>query len=160
MRHEPVAERDDSPPLAPAVEANRAKQVKRRPGRSDSAAAPATDAEIPAWEFGAVPAVFARAFGELDLERRARLLGRLLGSVGPLALVVIGGGFFAKYLRHARSAQVQISSADAARATPRQVYDLVRYVEQSNPRLVESLLALALQDRMMATAPCAWVAAT
>lgn len=155
MRYEPVPEHDDSPPLAPAVEVNRAKQARRRPSRSDSAAALVANVEIPGKELGAVPAVFARAFGKLNLERRARLLGRLLGSVGPLALVVIGGGFFAKYLRHARSAQVQISSADAARATPRQVYDLVRYVEQSNPRLVESLLALVLQDRMMATAPCA-----
>jgi hypothetical protein len=153
MRYEPVAEHDNSPSFAPTVEVNLAKQAKRRPGRSDSAAAPTADAEIPAREFGSVPAVFARAFGKLNLERRARLLGRLLGSVGPLALVVIGGGFFAKYLRNARSAQVQISLEDAACATPRQVYDIVRYVEQSNPRLSESLLAFVLQDRMTATAP-------
>ncbi len=155
IRYEPVAEHDDSPPLAPAIEMKLSKQAKRRARRSDSVQAPQTDSEIPAWEFGSVPAVFARAFGKLDLERRARLLGRLLGSVGPLALVVIGGGFFAKYLRNARSAQVQISSEDAACATPRQVYDIVRYVEQSNPRLVKSLLALVLQDRMTATAPYA-----
>jgi hypothetical protein len=155
MRYEPVAKHDDSPSSAPAVEVNLARQGKRRPGRSGSAAALPADVEIPAREFGSVPVIFAKAFGKLNLERRARLLGRLLGSVGPLALVVIGGGFFAKYLRNARSAQVQISSEDAALATPRQVYDIVRYVEQSNPRLVESLLAFVLQDRMTATAPCA-----
>jgi len=155
MRYEPVAEHEDSPPPAPVIDIDLAQQTRRRPSRSDSAAAPATEAEIPAKESASVPAVFARAFAKLNLERRARLLGRLLGSVGPLALVVIGGGFFAKYLRNARSAQVQISPEDAACATPRQVYDIVRYVEQSNPRLVERLLAVLLQDRMTPTAPCA-----
>jgi len=88
---------------------------------------------------GSVPAFFAKVFHKLDLERRARLLGRLLGAVGPLGLVVIGGGHFAKYLRNARSSKVPVSLEDAACATPRQVYDVVRYVEQSDPRLVESL---------------------
>ena len=105
-------------------------------------------------ERGSAPALFAKVFDKLDLERRARLLGRLLGSVGPLALVVVGGGYFAKYLRNARSSKIPVSLEDAAHATPRQVYDVVRYVEQSNPHLVETLLALLLQDRMTRT-PCA-----
>jgi hypothetical protein len=50
---------------------------------------------MPAKELASVPAIMASAFGKLNLERRARLLGRLLGSVGPLALVVVGGGVFA-----------------------------------------------------------------
>ena len=86
-------------------------------------------------------AIIANGFGKLDVERRARLLGHLLGSVGPLALAVVGGGVFAKYLRNARSPQVPISFEDAARATSSQVHDLVRYVEQSNPRLVSGLMA-------------------
>jgi len=106
-------------------------------------------------EPGSAPAFFARAFEKLDLERRARLLGRLLGSVGPLALVVVGGGQFAKYLRNARSSKVPVSLEDAAHATPRQVYDVVRYVEQSNPRLVERLLVALWQDRAAMTVPCA-----
>src|SRR6266852_334900 len=97
------------------------------PHRRDGSVAPAADAEI--------PANMASAFGKLNLERRARLLGRLLGSVGPLALVVIGGGVFAKYLRNARWPEIPISLEDAARATSSQVFELVRYVEQSNPHL-------------------------
>ena len=88
-----------------------------------------------------MPAVIANAFGKLNLERRARLLGRLLGSVGPLALMVVGGGVFAKYLRNAGRPDVPISFEDAARATSSQVYDLVRYVAQSNPSLIDRLVA-------------------
>ncbi len=84
--------------------------------------------------------VVASAFGKFDIALRARLLARLLGSVGPLALKVVGGGVFAKYVRHARSPEIPVSLEDAARATPNQVRDLVRYVEQSDPNQVEELL--------------------
>jgi hypothetical protein len=114
---------------------------------------------VPVKELTSAPAIMARAFGKLDLERRARLLGRLLGSVGPLALAVVGGGVFAKYLGNARWPEVPISFEDAARATSSQVYDLVRYVEQSNPHLVENLLNALLQDGVALTAVGASVAA-
>ena len=114
---------------------------------------------MPPKELASVPAIMASAFGKLDLEGRVRLLGRLLGSVGPLALVVVGGGVFAKYLRNARWPEIPISFEDAARATSSQVQDLVRHVEQSNPHLVEGLLAALLQDGMTMTALGASVAA-
>ena len=106
--------------------------------RGGSAGPPAI-AEMSAKPSASVPATIASAFGKLDVERRARLLGRLLGSVGPLALAVVGGGVFAKYLRNAGWPEVPISFEDAARATSSQVHDVVRYVEQSNPDFVESL---------------------
>ena len=115
--------------------------------------------EMPAKQPASVPAIIANAFGKLDLERRARLLGRLLGSVGPLALLVVGGGAFAKYLRNTGWTEVPISFEDAARATSSQVHDLVRYVEQSNPHVVEALLAALSQDGMTMTALGASVAA-
>ena len=118
--------------------------------RRDGSAAPA--AESPSKELASVPAFIASAFGKLNLERRARLLGRLLGSVGPLALVVIGGGVFAKYLRNARWPEIPISLEDAARATSSQVFDIVRYAKQSNPQLVDALLAALLQDGVTMTA--------
>ena len=125
--------------------------------RRDGSAAPA--AESPSKELASVPAFIASAFGKLNLERRARLLGRLLGSVGPLALVVIGGGVFAKYLRNARWPEIPISLEDAARATSSQVFDIVRYAKQSNPQLVDALLAALLQDGVTMTALGASVAA-
>jgi hypothetical protein len=135
-----------------------AKQSKRLHPRA-GAASPAAGAASLAKDPGSVPAFIASVFGRLDLERRARLLGRLLGSVGPLALVVVGGGVFAKYLRHAGWRDVPISFDDAARATSSQVYDLVHYVEQSNPHLVQGLLGALLQDGMTMTAIGASVAA-
>ena len=94
-----------------------------------------------------LPAIVAGRFGKFDIRMRARLLGRLLASVGPLALKVVGGGAFAKYVRHARSTQMPVSFEDAARTTSSQVRDLVHYVEQSNPNLVEGLsAALSLND--------------
>ena len=88
----------------------------------------------------------ASTFGKFDIALRARLLGRLLASVGPLALKVVGGGVFAKYVRHARSPEIPVSLEDAARATSSQVRDLVHYVEQSDPNQVEELLAALSQE--------------
>src|SRR6266478_9649564 len=136
-----------------------AKHSKLFPQRRDGSIAPTAEAEMRAKKLATVPAIMASAFGKLNLERRARLLGRLLGSVGPLALMVVGGGVFAKYLRNAGWHEVPISFEDAARATSSQVHDLVRYVEQSNPHLVDSLLAALLQDGVTMTALGASVAA-
>src|SRR5438552_16576200 len=85
-------------------------------------------------------ATVANSFTKFGVALRGRLLGRLLGSVGPLALKVVGGGVFAKYLRHARRPEIAVSFEDAARATSGQVGDVVRYVEQSNPQLIDKLL--------------------
>ena len=136
-----------------------AKHSKRYPNRRNGSATPGADGKIPAEELDWVPTIIASAFGKLNLERRARLLGRLLGSVGPLALAVVGGGAFAKYLGNARWSEVPISFEDAARATSNQVYDLVRYVQQSNPHLVDRLLSAVSQDGMTMTAVGASIAA-
>jgi len=94
-----------------------------------------------------LPAILASRFGKFDIGLRARLLGRLLASVGPLALKVVGGGVFSKYVRHARSAEIPVTFEDAVRTTSTQVCDLVHYVEQSNPNVVEELsTALSLND--------------
>jgi len=104
-------------------------------------------------------ATVANSFTKFDVALRARLLGRLLGSVGPLALLVVGGGVFAKYVRHARWPEIPVSFNDAARATSNQVYELVRYVEQSNPNFVERLLAALSRDGLALTVAGASIAA-
>ena len=118
------------------------------PPRAGEEALPQTLADnITAREMVSLSAMVARSFVKFDIALRARLLGRLLASVGPLALKVVGGGVFAKYVRHARSPEIRVSFEDAARATSTQVRDLVHYVEQSNPNLVEELsTALSLKD--------------
>jgi hypothetical protein len=116
-----------------------------RPGERQLPQAPA--GSVATKEKLSLPAIVASRFGKFDIGLRARLLGRLLASVGPLALKVVSGGVFAKYVRHARSPEIPVSFEDAARATSTQVRDLVHYVEQSNPNLVEELsTALSLKD--------------
>jgi hypothetical protein len=106
-----------------------------------------------------VPAIVAGAFDRLNIRQRARMLGRLLASVGPLALAVVGGGAFAKYVAQARWAEIPVSLEDAARATSEQVYELVRYVQQSNPQLLNQLLNLLARDTVTIAALGASVAA-
>jgi hypothetical protein len=115
---------------------------RRRAGSAAPAAQPPTRGR----QAASVPAVIASLFAKLDLERRARVLGRLLGAVGPLALVVVGGGVFAKHLRNARLPEMPIALEDAARTTASQVHELARYAEQSNPHLVDGLLAVLLHE--------------
>lgn len=82
----------------------------------------------------------ADAFARMNLRARARVLSRLIASVGSLALAVVGGGAFAKYIVAALQGEVSVSVEDAARTTRTQVYELARYVQQSDPRLFESLV--------------------
>jgi hypothetical protein len=105
---------------------------------------------VPAKERLPVAKVVASTFARFDLAQRARLLARLLGSVGPLALKVVSGGVFAKYVRHARSREIPVSLEDAARASSSQVRELIRYIEQSDPRQVEKLLAAVSEEEVIA----------
>ncbi len=106
-----------------------------------------------------VPAIVAGAFDRLNLRQRTRMLGRLLAAVGPLAITVVGGGFFAKYVVHARWPEVPVSLEDAARVTSEQVYEIVRYVQQSNPQVLSQLLNLLARDNVTIAALGASVAA-
>ena len=116
---------------------------------------------VPGDEHGAVslPAIIAGAFERINIRLRARMLGRLLASVGPMALAVVGGGAFAKYVAQARWPEIPISFDDAARATSAQVHELVRYVQQSNPQLVTQLFDILARDTATITALGASVAA-
>jgi len=101
----------------------------------------------------------AACFDRLALRQRARMLGRLLASVGPLALAVVGGGAFAKYAMFARLPEVPVSLEDAALATSTQVQEIVRYIEQSNPQLFNNLLGLLARDTTTIAALGASIAA-
>ena len=106
-----------------------------------------------------LPAIVAGAFVRLNLRARARMLGRLLASVGPLALAVVGGGAFAKYVTHARLPEIPVSFEDAALATSTQISELVRYVQQSNPQLFSQLLHMLARDTTTIAALGASIAA-
>jgi len=107
----------------------------------------------------ALAVIVAACFDRLALRQRARMLGRLLASVGPLALAVVGGGAFAKYAIFARLPEVPVSLEDAALATSAQVQEIVRYIEQSNPQLFNNLLGLLARDTTTIAALGASIAA-
>lgn len=91
---------------------------------------------------GASPQVassLADALDHASAPMRARMLASLLRSVGLLALAVIANGAFAKYVARATS-DITVSIEDAARATREQIYELVRYVQQSHPRQLQQVL--------------------
>ncbi len=106
-----------------------------------------------------VPVIVAASFDRLDIRQRARMLGRLLASVGPLALAVVGGGAFAKYATHARWSEIPVSIEDAARATSGQIHELVRYIQQSNPQQFNHLLEALARDSATIAALGASIAA-
>src|SRR5262249_27401104 len=86
--------------------------------------------------------VITSALDRLNISERARMLGRLLASVGPLGLAVIAGGAFAEYVTQSRGPEVPVTDEDAAHATHSQLSDLVRYIQQSDPQLFSGLLSL------------------
>jgi len=86
--------------------------------------------------------VIAAAFTRLQVRQRARVLRRLLLPVGPLALRVLAGGAFAKYVAQARSPRLKVAVEEAARVTTAQVLELARYAEQSNPTALARALRI------------------
>ena len=97
-------------------------------------------------------AIVASTVPRTPLPLRARVLRRLLMPVGPLALTVLAGGVFAKYAASARWSRITVSLEDAARVTSNQIVELVRYVEQSNPTVLDQVIVVMSRDAtMMAT---------
>ena len=127
-----------------------------RPPAADNAQPAPTSSAHPTPSLATIVAV---TFNRLNLRTRARMLGRLLASVGPLALSVIGGGAFAKYVTHARLQEIPVSIEDAARATSSQIHEIVRYVQQSNPQLYSQLLNVLARDSTTIAALGATIAA-
>jgi glycerol-3-phosphate dehydrogenase len=99
-----------------------------------------------------LPAIVARAFAAASVGLRARVLSRLLPSVGPLALMVLGGGAFAKYVHQARWSALTVSFSDAARVTSTQIHELATYVQQSNPEVARQILSVLSRDVSTMTA--------
>ena len=99
-----------------------------------------------------LPMLVAEIFKKLRLAQRARVLRRLLLPVGPMALAVLGGGAFVKFVTEARWPRMSIPLEVAARVTPAQVFELARYVEQSDPHALQRLLMRLARDATTAAA--------
>lgn len=106
----------------------------------------AADAPLPGHRVPPLPLLVAGVFAKLRLAQRVRVLRRLLMSVGPMALAVLGSGAFAKFVVEARWPRMSISLDDAARVTSSQMFELVRYVEQSNPQALQQVMVILARD--------------
>lgn len=113
---------------------------------------PATVEKFAKEESWLVPAIVARAFIAAGEGLRVKVLRRLLPAVGPLALSVVAGGAFARYVGQARWQTLSVSFADAARVTSSQVYELATYVQQSNPEVTRQILSVLSRDVTAMTA--------
>jgi hypothetical protein len=132
---------------------------KSRPNHVAADPPPVFADGVPAKGSPSLAAIVASTVAETSLMLRARALRRLLMPVGPLALAVLAGGAFAKYVEHARWSRFSVSIDDAARVTSGQIFELVRYIEQSNPRVLEQVMVVLSRDATTMAALGASVAA-
>jgi hypothetical protein len=95
-----------------------------------------------------VPELVSQVYQQAPVRLRARLLECLLRPVGPLALVTIAAGAFARFMYRLQRDAMPISLDDAARITSDHVRELARYVEQCNPDALVQFGAL-IADRSL-----------
>jgi hypothetical protein len=135
------------------------KYTRSRPNRLRTDPVPLQQDDIPAKNTPTLAAIVASAVAQTSLALRARVLRRLLMRVGPLALAALAGGAFAKYVEYARWSRFSVSIDDAARVTSGQILELVRYVEQSNPTVLQQVMVVLSRDATTMAALGASVAA-
>jgi hypothetical protein len=135
------------------------KHARSRPDRVAGNPSPTFADSAPSKNTQSLAAIVASAVAHTSLALRARALRRLLMPIGPLALAALAGGAFAKYVGYARWSRFSVSLDDAARFTSSQIRELVRYVEQSNPKVLEQVMLVLSRDATTMAALGASVAA-
>ena len=73
---------------------------------------------------------------------RVKLLEHLLRPVGPLAMVAIAAGAFARFVYRLRRDAMPIPLEHAHRITSGHVLHLARYLEQSSPEVLRQVASL------------------
>lgn len=107
----------------------------------------------------AMPEIVTQAFEAASAGVRVRVLKLLLRAVGPLALAVVAGGAFARYVTQARWSALSVSISDATRVSSSQIHELAAYVQQSNPDVARQIIAMLARDVSTMTALGATVGA-
>jgi hypothetical protein len=117
-----------------------------------SDASPGQDASGLIEDAAPIPELVSQVYAQAPDPLRARLLECLLTPVGPLALLAIGTGAFARFLSRLQGDTSPISLEDVARISSDHVLGLARYVEQCSPAVLLRLGALVSQSPLgMAT---------
>ena len=89
-----------------------------------------------------VPVLVAALYDEAPVGLRQRLLNHLLRPLGPLALVAVAAGAFARLLPTERWSGVQVRVDDVLGIRADQVLDLTLYVQQKAPEMLWGLSEL------------------
>lgn len=92
--------------------------------------------------------LIARLYAQAAPTARWQLLVQLLRPLGPLALVGIAAGAFARLLPASRWQGAQLTPDDARHFSTQQVFELARYVEQKSPELLLQLPELINDPRL------------
>jgi len=98
-----------------------------------------------------VPVLVAKLYDEVPAPLRQRLLNHLLRPVGPLALVVLAAGAFARLLPPGRWSSAQVQLDDVWTIGPDQVLALAQYVEQKAPDLLWRLPEVMAASPLLAS---------
>jgi hypothetical protein len=72
---------------------------------------------------------------------------------------VLAGGAFAKYAQFARDLAIPVTLDDAARVTSNQLVEIARYLEQSDPAVLDQVIAAIVREPTAMAALSASVAA-
>ena len=89
-----------------------------------------------------VPKLMARVVVGASQPLRAALLACLLRPVGPLALLAIASGAFAKHFRRDQSGSLLLSPDGFAHHSSEQISEQVRFVEQISPDALRQFTVL------------------
>jgi hypothetical protein len=109
---------------------------------------PTDDARVSAAP-ASVPVLVAALYDEAPPPLRQRLLNHLLRPLGPLALVAVAAGGFARLLPPGRWSSAQVQLDDVWTIQPEQVLDLARYVEQKAPEMLWRLPEIIASSPVM-----------
>jgi hypothetical protein len=97
------------------------------PAMNSGSAGSATDSPV--------PALVARIYAQSATPTRAKLIACLLGAVGPLAMVALSEGRFARFLFRPSTSAIAVSTEEALQFTESHVFELARYVVQASPAI-------------------------
>src|SRR5262245_19429924 len=98
-----------------------------------------------------VPVLVAKLYDEAPAPQRQRLLNHLLRPVGPLALVALAAGAFARLLPPGRWSSAQVQLDDVWTIGPDQVLALAQYVEQKAADLLWRLPEVVAASPLLAS---------
>jgi hypothetical protein len=80
-----------------------------------------------------------RLYDGASAVQRSRIVVTLLRPLGPLALVAVASGAFAKLLHHANVLGSTLSIDELGSFTREQVFELARFVEQVSPDALQQV---------------------